>query len=289
MIVSLCLRQSRDGSSAYDDIDLDRLSPRARALAEAIGQRPEQRRGAIRALTDQDDAVQWSNWSYYPVDSAMDPHDYLEQQAGRFPNGWTIAGSRAEPVPSLAGQGEEWIVAQCAQAWGVKPATWRSYVNRGQAPQPKRRIGSTPVWDPAEVVAWERPGPGARRDWPTEGLSDVAKQVVGVAVELSLKPREAFDYGIATGSDRCLHWLDEAIIDAACETLPPLTTGINGTTREQAEARGDERRAAARSLREQIGDDLAKYRDRCGRSRYTGWSKESRQPIQREDPPQQRD
>lgn len=161
--VSLCLRQSRTGESAHDNIDLDQLSPRARALAEAIASRPERRRGAIPVVVD-GERLSWSNWSYYPVDSPMDPHAYLEQQAGRFPLDWTIAGSREHPESSPAAQEREWIAKQCADAWGVKPATWRSYVNRGQAPAPTRRVGSTPVWDPAEVLAWPRPGQGARTD-----------------------------------------------------------------------------------------------------------------------------
>lgn len=164
--VSLCLRQSRSGESAYDDIDLDQLSPRARALAEAITSRPERRRSAIPVVVD-GERISWSNWSYYPVDSPMDPHAYLEQQAARFPLGWTIVGSHEHPIASINAQDREWIAKQCADAWGVKPATWRSYVARGQAPQPSRRVGATPVWDPAVVMNWPRPGQGARTDRAT--------------------------------------------------------------------------------------------------------------------------
>jgi hypothetical protein len=167
-IVRLGLRHSSsvgDSSEiASDDIDLDRLSPRARALAEAIAQRPERNRGAIGAVNGAGTRVSWSGWSLYPVDSPMNPHDYLEQQAARFPGDWTIAGSREQPIPSLTGQDREWIAKQCADAWGVKPNTWRAYVARGQAPQPIRRVGSTPVWDPAQVTGWPRPGQGARTD-----------------------------------------------------------------------------------------------------------------------------
>lgn len=62
---------------------------------------------------------------------------------------------------------EEWTAQECADAWGVKPPTWRSYVSRGQAPQPVRRIGSTPLWNPAEVTGYQRPGSGARTDLHT--------------------------------------------------------------------------------------------------------------------------
>lgn len=159
-VIRLRLRHGRSGGIesdevVYDDIDLNRLSPRARGLAEAIAQRPERNRGAITILDPAGERVVWSNWSAYPVDSQMDPHDYLEQQAARFPGDWTIPGT---------GQDQEWIARQCADAWGVKPATWRSYVSRGQAPKPVRRIGATPVWDPTEVMEWPRPGQGARTD-----------------------------------------------------------------------------------------------------------------------------
>lgn len=59
---------------------------------------------------------------------------------------------------------EEWTVQQCADHTGVKPATWRSYVARGQAPQPARRVGATPVWDAAQIREWKRPGQGKRTD-----------------------------------------------------------------------------------------------------------------------------
>lgn len=54
---------------------------------------------------------------------------------------------------------------------GLKPATWRPYVKRGQAPPPDRREISTsghalPVWKKATLDAWkqQRPGQGARTD-----------------------------------------------------------------------------------------------------------------------------
>jgi predicted DNA-binding transcriptional regulator AlpA len=59
---------------------------------------------------------------------------------------------------------EEWLVKDCAAHWGVKPSTWRSYVARGQAPQPVRKVGRESLWDAAEVRAYSRPGQGARTD-----------------------------------------------------------------------------------------------------------------------------
>lgn len=51
---------------------------------------------------------------------------------------------------------EEWTAQQCAKEWGVKLKTWHGYVARGQAPQPKRRVGRTPVWDADKVRTWPR-------------------------------------------------------------------------------------------------------------------------------------
>jgi hypothetical protein len=47
----------------------------------------------------------------------------------------------------------EWTAQQCADACGVQLKTWHSYVARGQAPPPVRRIGRTPLWNTAEVIA----------------------------------------------------------------------------------------------------------------------------------------
>lgn len=63
--------------------------------------------------------------------------------------------------------GEEWTVQQCAAHLDVAAATFRSYVARGDcdAPKPVRHVGSTPLWDAAEVRRWnrQRPGKGGRR------------------------------------------------------------------------------------------------------------------------------
>lgn len=55
---------------------------------------------------------------------------------------------------------------EAAAAASVQPSTWRSYVARGQAPAPATHVGSTPLWDTAQVRAWvaARPGQGARTD-----------------------------------------------------------------------------------------------------------------------------
>lgn len=63
-------------------------------------------------------------------------------------------------------RGGLWTVHDCAAYLNITAATWRSYVARGNAaaPRPVRRIGSTPLWDAAEVLTWSssRPGKGGR-------------------------------------------------------------------------------------------------------------------------------
>lgn len=53
---------------------------------------------------------------------------------------------------------------EAAELAGVSPSTFRSYVARGQAPAPKKHVGTTPVWDERKIRAWveSRPGRGSR-------------------------------------------------------------------------------------------------------------------------------
>jgi hypothetical protein len=55
---------------------------------------------------------------------------------------------------------------QCAEAWGVKPATWRHYVAKGYAPEPLPGFDEQRLrrWDAATVRDWPRAGQGARTD-----------------------------------------------------------------------------------------------------------------------------
>ncbi|WP_224274109.1 AlpA family transcriptional regulator [Streptomyces sp. LS1784] len=181
-IARLALRAAPECDHArYEDIDLDQLSPRARALAEAVQQRSLATAGVIwcalgtvRSLIPDaeqwhadDDLgepvfVPWSAWSAYPDDSEMDPHDYLEQQARRINPAYSIVGAHPRtPVPSYAAGAADdgWTRQQVldylrAAGRPIAPGTWSSYVARGQAPAPVRRVGRTPLWNPAEIKAW---------------------------------------------------------------------------------------------------------------------------------------
>lgn len=177
-IIKLALRDD----DRYEDVDLDELTPRARALAEAVAQRlggkctvwvqaEKTVREAIPGAEqwysadelDKPYSMGWSGWSHYPADSAMSQRDYLEQQARRIPPHYSIVGAFPnQPVPSFVegaadkGMTREQVLAYIAQKSGrtIAPSTWSSYTARKQAPTPSRYVGRTPLWDPEGIDAW---------------------------------------------------------------------------------------------------------------------------------------
>ena len=168
--------------SAPEPVELDALSPRARALAEAVSQRlggrcvvwlqsartvreaiPDAERWYAADELDKPYMMGWSGWSHYPADSMMSQRDYLEQQARRIPPQYSIVGAFAEqPVPSFAEGAEDrgmtrdqvldYIEAKTKRR--IAPSTWSSYTARKQAPTPSRYVGRTPLWDPSAIDAW---------------------------------------------------------------------------------------------------------------------------------------
>jgi hypothetical protein len=75
------------------------------------------------------------------------------------------AGEPAEGGPTAWWTRDD-VVAYLADVGAPLAAdTWSGYVARGQAPAPGRHLGRTPLWDPAEVRAWQaaRRGRGWRR------------------------------------------------------------------------------------------------------------------------------
>jgi hypothetical protein len=68
---------------------------------------------------------------------------------------------------STSARNQRWWTAQdCADAWGVKRATWLHYVRYGRAPAHHHCDPETGerVWDPEAVRNYRRPGQGARTD-----------------------------------------------------------------------------------------------------------------------------
>lgn len=162
----------------YDEVDLDKLSPRARALAEAVAASPLSTASEVWVESDaairdrlpdwetwysaeraaQGERRPWSAWDKYRATDGIDPHDWLERQAAKIPDGWHVLGADPHhPVPTQE-RGEEWTSAQvldylATQGKHINATTWRSYVAREQAPQPVRKVGRTPLWDAAEIRA----------------------------------------------------------------------------------------------------------------------------------------
>lgn len=162
-------------------IDLDRLSPRARAMAEAIAAHPARVAGDIwmeadRPIRDTEpdwrhwyteaeaalpERRPWRGWSALPL-GEQDPHERLEVEAAKVPPGWHVLGAHPRrPVASMgvAAAAREATSAQVLEylrerGRAITPATWRSYVGRGQAPRPVRHTGRTPIWDLGEVDVW---------------------------------------------------------------------------------------------------------------------------------------
>lgn len=172
-----------------DSVDLDQLTPRARALAEAVAQLPGARKGDILCehrtktrgeMTPDADTwlpperltepahQTWARWDVYRADSGVTPVEYLERQARKIPPEWRIVSGHAvgrptpPPVPSSQAAGDD----DCLTPRGVLdylathykrhigPGTWRSYVSRGQAPAPIGRVGREPLWSPVDIDAW---------------------------------------------------------------------------------------------------------------------------------------
>lgn len=175
--VDLCLRDDSDP----EPVDLDKLTPRARTLAEAVAQRlggrcmiwlqstktvreaiPDAERWYAPDELDRPYRMGWTGWSSYPAGSVMSQHDYLEQQARRIPPQYAIVGAFADqPVPSYEeGAADKGMTRDQVLAWleargrKIAPSTWTSYTARGQAPAPSTYVGRTPLWDPADLDAW---------------------------------------------------------------------------------------------------------------------------------------
>lgn len=168
-----------DVFATYEDIDLDRLSPRARALAEAIAASPLRTKADIWMESDQPirertpdwhhwyteerasqpERRSWRGWAKYPATSPTDPHRYLETEAAKIPPGWHVLG--ADPrTPVQPGADEQLMTRHqvltylASHGRVIKPGTWDSYVTRDQAPRPATRVGRTPLWSPADIAAF---------------------------------------------------------------------------------------------------------------------------------------
>lgn len=175
----------RTDDDRIEPVELDRLTGRARALAEILAGTPLKAQTAIllesaRTVREMDqDAdplwwtaeqldsphrVVWEHWAHYPPDSGVDPHDYLEREARKLPLGYYPVGlDFTQRVPSAdAARNETDLipkprVLELLHALGrpISPATMDNYRSPRFAPkgwpQPVTYVGRTPLWSAAEV------------------------------------------------------------------------------------------------------------------------------------------
>lgn len=202
--VTISIRYGRtfDGDKVVaprDTVDLDRLSPRARALAQTVaaslggkagfvwiecdrpyGESWEQRPDAERAAYSdpgrdaQPARQEWSSWDRFYADAPEDAYWYLERQAAKIPEGWHIIGpSIHERVADPDQPVEDWSVADAAEHMGIAVASARKELLRlGIRPYRHERLpggGFRGVYSAAAVRAAHgaRPGRGARTDLRT--------------------------------------------------------------------------------------------------------------------------
>jgi hypothetical protein len=81
---------------------------------------------------------------------------YVEDLVQEY-NGWTGAAATvaAERGSGWAGMTRDQVLAYLAgNGRAIQPGTWSAYVARGQAPAPARKVGRTPLWERADVVAF---------------------------------------------------------------------------------------------------------------------------------------
>lgn len=173
-------------AAPYDEVNLDELSPRARALAEAISHCPDAVAGTIRLRSDkrirdaqpnwqhyftpeqadQPLTMDWERWDKYPADSTMPATEWLERQAAKIPPGWRIVGATrtglgGEPIVQVDDSSTlmtaDQVVAYLAtRNRRMTAASWRSkaHPSKRLAPPSVDRVGRTPLWEQADVDAW---------------------------------------------------------------------------------------------------------------------------------------
>ncbi len=159
-------------------VDLDRLTPTARQLAQAIADTPS--RSAVDIWMEADTPIRdttpnwefwftpdeaarperrpWRGWSTIPLNGG-DPHERLEHEAAKIPPGWHVLGAHPDrPLPD-SGPVREVTSTQVLEylrqhGRNITPATWRSYIARSQPPAPTRHVGRTPLWNLDDIDAW---------------------------------------------------------------------------------------------------------------------------------------
>jgi|GEM_PF-6530057 len=136
------------------DIALESVKTRREMLDELPEERRERkiREAAVWGIDlDVNETISWTiqrppRTSFFGV---MDFEEWLEWEAAKIPADYRIRGFWGKDSQRV----EEITADEAAKLWGVQRKTWSSYVARGQAPQPIRHVGRTPLWNRAEITA----------------------------------------------------------------------------------------------------------------------------------------
>lgn len=191
-----------------EDVDLDTLTPKARALAEAIHANPgHQPIGVVcatgetkgdnpnfrlihgdgpdaDALAAEPHVATIRNFGLIPADSSTTAEDWLEREAVALPlNAYPIAGvtSRVGPatdrVPSadaaatdryLTRNGVLDYMRDAGQPMGVQ--AWDTLIGTGHLPEPDRYVLRRPQWKPETIGAYLS---REREQWPLSKVAEV--------------------------------------------------------------------------------------------------------------------
>lgn len=199
--VTISLRYGRTAAGVkvpapQDTVELERLSPRARALALAVAaslggkagpiwleadrpygeswehRPPEERDAYADPARDARRALQeWNDWDRWYADDTADAYWYLERQAAKLPEGWHVLGP--DPHTRVADPeqpADDWYSEDAAAHMGIAVSGVRTTLKRlGVRPyrhEPLPGGGVRAVYSAAAVRAAHaaRPGRGARTD-----------------------------------------------------------------------------------------------------------------------------
>lgn len=154
----------RDGDRTPEEVDLDALTPKARALAEAVAAQTFHNcvKIWVRNIVTGENRP-WRGWmAHYPAESKITPAGFLEMEARKFPPDWQV------PVQDSSRRPQEWEVRHTDDLMNRDEALARLRAQgaavpidnlfRGDMPRPIRHVAtgtaSMPLWSAAEIDQW---------------------------------------------------------------------------------------------------------------------------------------
>ncbi|OZM73992.1 hypothetical protein CFN78_06805 [Amycolatopsis antarctica] len=159
----------RNDPAHLDEIELDDLTPKARALALAIAASELHTPGLIHAMHESGETRPWRGWAHqFPRALVTTPSGYLEIEARAFPPDWQIPTHDRTRLPG------QWVIEHAddlvdrdgaltrLRARGIRPSheEFRARTSKGDMPRPARHVstGGTemPLWSAADLDTWAR-------------------------------------------------------------------------------------------------------------------------------------